>query len=217
MTHPTDEELDALVGRLKQLEGRMSFQSQNMTCARTCRLSAAAITALRTQLAEAQAELVRRVVMHECAMAERDVATLYSEEQKARADRAGAALAAQIEADALVCDELAAACAMALALASNDTPEVRTAVAYSIKIAKRCAATIRNQPHDRTALDRMLAEAREKALREAAEMVRGTAYTSSNVGRRLEPVSPAMAGMDMHHATIADAILALIEATHAQP
>ena len=56
-----------------------------------------------------------------------------------------AALAAQIEADALVCDELAAACAMALALAANDTPEVRTAVAYSIKIAKRCAAAIRSR------------------------------------------------------------------------
>lgn len=31
--------------------------------------------------------------------------------------------------------------------------------------------TSRSQPHDRTALDRMLAEAREKALREAAQVL----------------------------------------------
>lgn len=48
------------------------------------------IIALRTQLAEAQEELSRRVDMHECAMAERDDATLYGVEQKARADRAEA-------------------------------------------------------------------------------------------------------------------------------
>ena len=63
---------------------------------------AAALTALRAQLAEAWAKLSQRVDMHECAMAERDDATLYGVEQKARADRAEAALAAQIEAaDAL--------------------------------------------------------------------------------------------------------------------
>lgn len=53
MTHPTDEELDALVQRLNQLDRRMSFQSQNITGARTCHLSAAAITTLRTQLSAA--------------------------------------------------------------------------------------------------------------------------------------------------------------------
>lgn len=207
MTHPTDEELDALVARLKQLEGRMSFQSQNMTCARTCHLSAAAITTLRTQLAELRAGLDQRVDMHECAMAERDDATLYSEEQKARADRAEAALAAQIEADALVCDELAAACAMALALAAKDTPEVRTAVAYSTKIAKRCAAAIRNQPHDRTALDRLMAEAREKALREAAAVANDWQNETGTDIAAAARICPQ----------IADAIRALIEAPNAQP
>lgn len=48
------------------------------------------IIALRTQLAEAQEELSRRVDMHECAMAERDDATLYGVEQKARAEQAEA-------------------------------------------------------------------------------------------------------------------------------
>lgn len=51
---------------------------------------------------------------------------------------------------------------------------------------------------------------REAALREAAELVRSTAYTSNGDNRSLEPVATGLAGMDMHHATIAAAILALI-------
>lgn len=54
-------------------------------------------------------------------------------------------------------------------------------------------------------------EAREKALREAADMVRSNAYTTNGGERSLEPVAEAFVGMDMHHATVADAILALIE------
>jgi len=52
---------------------------------------------------------------------------------------------------------------------------------------------------------------REAALREAAELVQSTAYTSNGDKRSLEPVSVGFEGMDMHHATIADAILALIK------
>ena len=51
---------------------------------------------------------------------------------------------------------------------------------------------------------------REAALREAAELVRSTAYTSNGDNRSLEPVATGLAGMDMHHATIAAAILAMI-------
>ena len=54
---------------------------------------------------------------------------------------------------------------------------------------------------------------REAALREAAELVRSTSYTSSGDKRSLEPVSAGLKGMDMHHATISDAILALIGET----
>lgn len=86
----TDEELDALVKRLRKMDDRMSFQSVDIEGAMACRLAADTITTLRAQLAEVQAELVRRVDMHECAMAERDDATLYSDEQRARADRAEA-------------------------------------------------------------------------------------------------------------------------------
>ena len=72
------------------------------------------------------------------------------------------------------------------------------------------ADVLRAQPHDRTALDEMLQAEREKALREAADMIRSRAYTSNGDGRSLEPVSAGLVGMDMHHATIADAIIALI-------
>ena len=41
-----------------------------------------------------------------------------------------------------------------------------------------------------------------------ATLVESTAYTSSGDGRRLEPVSAGLVGMDMHHATIAAAIRA---------
>ncbi len=78
----TDEELNALVEDLRD----KGFISQR---------EADAITALRTKLAEVQEELSRRVDMHECAMAERDDATLYGVEQKARADLTEAALTAQ--------------------------------------------------------------------------------------------------------------------------
>ena len=92
MTHPTDEELDALDKKLASQIGddvQTIFDHEQLF-----KQARSAITALRAQLAEARTELVRRVDMHECAMAERDDATLYSDEQKARADRAEAALAA---------------------------------------------------------------------------------------------------------------------------
>ena len=50
-------------------------------------------------------------------------------------------------------------------------------------------------------------DAAVKAERERiAIMIEATAYTSNGAVRSLEPVSPALVGMDMHHATIAAAI-----------
>ena len=159
-------------------------------------------------LAEMKAELARRVDMHECAMAERDDATLYSEEQKARADRAEAEVrslkaaifgsenyahdlkcgnfvemaqalhaaqkggldradraeaerAAQIEADARICEA-----ERKLWDRGYNTSSTGFCVCRSLANVRD---VIRNQPHDRTDLDRMLAEAREKALRDAAD------------------------------------------------
>ena len=96
--------------------------------------SADAITTLRTQLAEANA----------------------------RADRAEAALAAQIEADASIADYYADQdyCAMGY------PEEGGIAASGTADMIRR---DIRSQPHDRTALERY----RETVLRELAKTVRG--------------------------------------------
>lgn len=52
------------------------------------------VPALLKERDEALAQLARREEMHDCTMKERDDATLYADEQKARADRAEASLAA---------------------------------------------------------------------------------------------------------------------------
>ena len=136
----TDEELDAQVVRLRELAMYYDVATE----------VGDAITTLRAQLAEARAELVRRVDMHECAMAERDDATLYSDEQRARADRTEAALAAQIEVDAgIACGKCGAS---------------RAAWLKCSRIICLGGDVFGNQPRDRTALDRMLAEAKAEAL-----------------------------------------------------
>ena len=87
---PDFDEVSALLDRC---EGLPSGSTEHMNAGEL--LSAnmtAAITALRAQLA-------RREEMHDCAMKERDDATLYADEQKARADLAEAALAASIPTD----------------------------------------------------------------------------------------------------------------------
>ena len=77
-----------------------------------------------------------------------------------------------------------------------------------------------SSPHEETAIEYIRADLcqptpdaatiRADALREAAEMIRNTAYTSNGERRGLVPVSRGLEGMDMHHATIAAAILDLI-------
>lgn len=92
---PNFDEVSALLARCEGLpSGSMEHTAAGELLAANLN---SAITSLRAQLAEARAELVRRVDMHECAMAERDDATLYSDEQKTRADRAEATLASLIE------------------------------------------------------------------------------------------------------------------------
>lgn len=103
-----------------------------------------AITTLRAQLAEARADLT---FMTENRNKWQDSATqrwFRLEEANARADRAEAERAAQIEVDADI------------------------ALTYPVpigctKAAIEIASQITHQPHDRTALDRMLADARVKS------------------------------------------------------
>lgn len=170
MTHPTDEELAALVKRLTwhrehPVTGKLVYANEDGPDA------AAAIAALRAQLAEARTELVRRVDMHECAMAERDDATLYSDEQKARADRAEAALAALIEAAIReiwgLCEDLEDEAHAKLKL--KLTEHEQGFWAAQKMTAKRIRRATQMPTNDRTALDRLLADAEAKALRMAAK------------------------------------------------
>lgn len=157
MTHPTDEELDALVRRMESVSLQVGVPSRTILDSDVIRKAAEAITALRAQLA-------RREEMHDCAMKERDDATLYADEQKARADRAEAALAAQIEVDAGVLD------AVADNWSCGHMPP-HCDCARDIEQWRFAADEIRNQPHDRTALDRIIAATRAEALRDAADKV----------------------------------------------
>lgn len=158
MTHPTDEELDALVRRLTWhrehvVTGKLVYANEDGPDA------ADAITALRAQLAEVEAKAERRRRMHKSLAKRYAIAN-------ARADRADAERAAQIERDA------------GIALKHRNNLNALTSLPPQSAAAWDIYNEIRAQPHDRTALDRMLAEAREKVLHEAADL----ADTSINKG-----------------------------------
>ena len=156
------------------------------------------ITTLRAQLAEARAvneEMQAAVAIAEDYMhrAEQRVATLEAaikikggnehaptqdaydaacrsiNEQRARADRAEAALAAQIEADAEIAEDL------------NDYIWDYSTGNRGRIGSDPAADAIRNQPHDRTALDRY----REKVLREAAEILDDEGWLGMSMHRIL--------------------------------
>ena len=121
-------------------------------------------------------------------------------EANARADRAEAALAAQIEADADAADRISNM--HGKYAETGIDPQRSRDIAMQIA-AHRVATAIRNQPHDRTALDRMLAEARAQALRDAADAVLQKTY---------RPYAPKdfRDGYDVAKADVATAILAMI-------
>lgn len=131
--------------------------------------AAAAITALRAQLAEAKAEkekLGRELNLsrygqpdfswqvHKEALAEAN----------ARADRADAERAAQIEVDAGLIDAL-----YRMALKDSDADLSSPWKSHKASAYGTALQAIRNQPHDRTALDRMLAEAEARGYQLAAD------------------------------------------------
>ena len=195
-----DEELDALVERLDNLFAMLEEEGY-YTKANTADFARKAITTIRTQLAEVKAELGNAnkimddwTTLHRVIADIRDASGLGSRpmlsdlaaeigrslaEANSRADRAEAERAAQIDVDA------------ELVRSMDNGRSDDEWLDYNLALL-RAFDKIRRQPHDRTALDRMLAEAREKALREAADMF----DADSN---------------------IAQTILALIEADHAQP
>lgn len=196
MTHPTrsettfnDEKLDALATRAMVIDPLLEVDfdtkrdvEQDSYGAREAietalyliRYQAAAITSLRTQLAEAWTRLdywCERSVEWDAEMLQKDKEVL---EAIARADQSEVALAAQIEADA----GIAGAKGWPRRMSLERYAELSVDDEARMDAADAIAAAIRSQPHDRTALDRMLAEhevrlreAREKALREAYQAV----------------------------------------------
>lgn len=180
MTNPTDEELDAAIAGLQSMVADHGDKRTWEGAASKLGNGVAAIRTLRVQLAEVQAELA---FVTENRNKWQDAATrrwFRIEEANAQADLAEAARAAQIEAAAWQPIETAprdgswfvartkfgtirvvhyADCADRYPIAHDDK-------AWSTAPTEWMPISFRAKPHDHTALDRMLAEAREKALRE---------------------------------------------------
>lgn len=171
----TDEELDAL----DEVYDTMMEVQRNPTGAwQAIQDQAAAITTLRAQLAEARANEAAlaeirktlaapddwhpvdavKALKRSHDRAEQRVATL-----EAALSIANATLAAQIEVDAEIVQF------------RHDENEIMRNTWATPKLTSLddVADEIRTQPHDRTALERMLADAREKALREKEDVQAG--------------------------------------------
>jgi multidrug efflux pump subunit AcrA (membrane-fusion protein) len=179
----TKEELDAL----DEVYDTMMEVQRNPTGAwQAIQDQAAAITALRAQLAEAQAErdTAREwlgAANNEFGSATWDWPDLWrrvaklkelSNERWQRAERAEAALTAQIEVDAAICTDIMGYDCMKADGETYQPMWVQKVAKGMVSLARQ---DIRNQPHDRTALDRMLAEAREQTALGMVEVMATTA------------------------------------------
>lgn len=117
----------------------------------------------------------------------------------ARADRAEAALAAQIEVDAAICTDIMGYDCMKADGETYQPMWVQKVAKGMVSLARQ---DIRSQPHDRTALDRY----REKVLREASDACLAVSVDLlTQVGREHAPWMKATAE------DCSRAILALIE------
>ncbi len=175
--------VEELVGYFSALRAQIAEAQKGRDVAEACNRGLVRLNeATQSRADRAEAALAATMKDKRWIMEERDrtFALMLNRAERAEAEvqdvkksltTAEAALAAQIEADAVIADEFH-----------------RNAIEWAKKVrwfenhidetdSSRIAAAIRNQPHDRTALDRMLAEAREKALREAADELRGYGYS----------------------------------------
>lgn len=150
----TDEELDEMARDLCHT-GELSMPYR-------CEISDA-ITTMRAQIAD-QKRFKDRIIAE--ASDALEAIGKRCDAANARADRAEAEKAAQIEADAGIADRAADADHKYML----KYPDEANRYDFSRHRAECIASAIRAQPHDRSALDRMLAEAREKALRDAASL-----------------------------------------------
>lgn len=190
----TDEELDALVRDAVFAADCLQETGTFETAQGVLHDCATAITTLRAQLAEARAE---RDIWEIDAKRNHQAAEI----EFARADRAEAALAAQIEVDAgIITSRRAEMDAVGDALPSAVDRAVFREIVSLLNVV---AAAIRAQPHDRTALDRHDAKTREKALREAYDsLFKHPGFIHAISGQKFKAVKLEDA---------AEAILALIE------
>lgn len=163
----TDEELNALVRDAVLAADCMQETGTFETGQGILHDCARAITTLRAQLAEARAENEKRGrEVNVARYGQPDFAwSIHKEalaDEAARADRAEAALAAQIEVDAAMFDN-------DMNLSKQICCNGQMCGCRGATAGEYVTHAIRNQPHDRTALDRHDAKTREKALREAAQ------------------------------------------------
>lgn len=122
------------------------------------------ITTLRAQLAEADELIEAQAKDHASNNIRLAEASYRAERAEQRVATLEAALAAQIEVGMETCGQC-------MGSGYGGHPDS----GYSCHVCGGSGG-VRNQPNDRTALDRMLAEAREKALRMAADELRGQGY-----------------------------------------
>ena len=184
MTHQTDEELDALVAQQTRAANKRDEFEALMNADRTVR----AITALRAQLADVQADLTFMTENRNKWQDSANQRWFRIEEAEARAAMAEDALA---DADAMI-EALAKDYAennIRLAETSYRTALAEAALAAQIEADARIAedawldgvpvaeisAAIRAQPHDHSAL----AKYREKVLQEAADELKDQGYNTA--------------------------------------
>lgn len=187
MTHTTDEELDALVdvtgfrGSSEQLMNALNEtlrrEPRQMQGA-ILRAAISEITSLRDQLADEHRFKERIIAEASDAI---EAIGKRCDAANARADRAEAALAAQIEADAL--EPIAWAYSHAAGgytVCDDEYQAWREAGDIGREMTVRPLYFIRKQPHSRSALDRLIADAEAKALRMAAAKIRPSLQSSGN-------------------------------------
>lgn len=192
MTHPTDEELDALVKRLTWAAGIDQAEYPFPLCNE----AAAALTALRAQLAEVQAERAFTVSDGQRMLRKQDIITVCDTpdlcfESDDGVARCGPCAKKLAERDGITLNQYTVSNPAAMRLrrelvaanARADRAEASLAAGHTADVLcnwPSCGHTAKGQclpsvvthvPHDRTALDRMRRAESEKALREAGAAV----------------------------------------------
>lgn len=193
MTHPTDEELDTLVEQAHRLVAYLTVYGSDSD-----QEAADVIGALLAQLAD-EHRFKDRIIAEASdaleAIGKRCVAA------NARADRAEAALAAQIEVDARIADDYVAMrerqISVEQAKASHhiDVPQIMRWQAGKVQ-SREIATSIRTQPHDLTALDQTIADTRAKALTWAADQLNDSHILSAAVRTGYETPEDRIAALD---------------------